>query len=932
MFDVISDFIHPDAETQQLIEKELSTRINNNLSINLVFFKSNFPSIYNSIINHKVCKYSIFCTSSSQLNIVEALSGRVVYPSRFSEAVGDEVNSFIQAAPQVSITDNRESFSLNLLPQKTVVLMFGLGMGLQVSKLIEEAKPSILVIYEPEKDFFSCSLQAVNWLEIFNLAARNNTQISLQIANSGTSIANDLQELISLMPDLASIHVYRHLSHPISDEVINFLLKNSGDCNNLLKPHQFIGFQDDNLYNIEHPLSVLANVNVAPTRENDRFTENMDALKRFYPSLYKTFVNYKPLSWFAAETSSGMNLYCKDRSGFFYRDLEVESRKIVESFRNKPQDNEIILNQGGIGKFKNYIHFDAVKKLQPLLTTLKPRTFNQETEVENLIILGIGLGKHIEILLTENKIKNVFIFEPNVDFFYASLFVSDWSTLLKDAEESGHRIYFNIGGNGDEYFNDIMHQYYQIGAYGVAKTQIFNAFTTPSMKKALAKLKSQLKIIVAMGENFDHVRYGISHNLHSIHAGHGFLKANIEIENIDKLRDIPVFIVGNGPSLDSSSQYIIENRANVIVISCGTALRALYNLGITPDFHAEIEQNRATYCWISQVKDYAWLKKIKLLSVNGIHPQTAELFKDVYLAFKDGEASTNFYRNYYKKQGLDFISLSYAYPTVSNLVVSFFARLRFKDIYLFGVDLGYKSIENHHSKHSAYYKSDGSGVMNASASFDTGMIISGNFCRYVFTKPEFDFSRSIMELVFSKLPKGVNVYNCSDGAYINGATPLTPENILISMETTPSFDELNEVFDNLFYREEIKIYSSYFKEQIENVNLGMIVDDLISKIYEAKNYNDTKKIVSNQWDTFMNYYFKDSKLDFYLLCGSLIYMLSVLKRLSPISDDNQALLSGDLDNFNNALSIWKEYLNNTKLVYASEPFAWCDVDVTRMFN
>merc|ERR1711975_122901 len=100
------------------------------------------------------------------------------------------------------------------------------------------------------------------------------------------------------------------------------------------------------------------------------------------------------------------------------------------------------------------------------------------------------------------------------------------------------------------------------------------------------------------------------------------------------------FMVGNGPSIDASIDTIKEYQDKAIIISCGTALQVLHRYGIKPDFHAEIEQNRSTYDWAKSIYDDEYLKNVDLMSCNGIHPDTAELYRNIFLAFKEGESSS----------------------------------------------------------------------------------------------------------------------------------------------------------------------------------------------------------------------------------------------------------------------------------------------------
>lgn len=932
MLNLISDFIDDNNDIQFINDQQAAIQLNRMLQRNLLFFQHFDINLYQKIKTHHGQRYTVFSTKNQKFNIVEIASGRVLYSQDPEREVHDEVVELCHCAPHVYLAQSSQLFPKSPVTDNAVILCFGIGLGLHLLPLIKQVTPSVLVIYEAEMDLFISSLYTTDWAMIYETAAAKNTQISLQLANNGASISADLQELQQLFPELQSLYLYRHLSHPVSDEVFNYLLSCSGQPETLLlkKPH-FIGYVEDQLYVSERFPGILANQRYCDALKNELFEQNLNALKQYYPVLYKVFADYKPKNWRIVNDGRNYNLWCEERKGLFYDDVIMQSEQMVERFLKKPLDNQVILNQGGIEKLTNYVHFQAIKKLQPVFENLTPRLFDEDTEVDNLIILGVGVGLHIEKLLEQREVKNLFVFEPNLDFFYASLFITNWAGLFAKAADSKQRIYFNIGGTGEEYFQDIMGQYYQTGAYGIAKSHIFPSFLTPGMRVALEKLYSQLRIIVAMGETFDHVRFSIAHTLHSIESSHYFLKRQRTGLGMEDLYDIPVFIIGNGPSLDESYTFIKEHREKIIVVSCGTALRSLYRLGITPDFHAEIEQNRATYNWISQVNDPEWLKKISLLSVNGIHPHTAELFKSVFLAYKDGESSTNFFRTYLEEQGIFISALSHSYPTVSNFSVDFFSSIGFKQLYLLGVDLGYVSVDKHHSKHSAYYHNNGKGVMDADKTFNAGLRIKGNFRDSVLTKAEFDFSRSMLEMTIAKFNKNTVIYNCSDGALINGAMPLKPENILISNNQSLSLDKLHNIFTLGFYSKELSIHSETLANMIKRNNLGNVTETLLKQLVDVNNYAEAKILIEQQWQSFIGTYDSKCNLGFYLLCGSIIYMLSVLTRVLPVSSEAEKQHS-ELKTFNTVLQIWREYLQQASSEFAELPLRYCDIDVSFLFN
>ncbi|GHG69240.1 hypothetical protein GCM10010919_19030 [Alishewanella longhuensis] len=930
MFNLLIDYVCDDHEKQAALDEKWQNKLDLTLKANISFFKQQYPTIFDLCSQASHEEFKVFCTKDNYLNIYNTNTNKVLYISEPLVEATAEVASFLTDAPFFELVDKQQRGDLRVgkLEEDPVIFLFGIGSADHLLALINRCNVKVLVIYEPVIEFFKCSLSLFDWESFFSLATKKGTLVSLQVGNSGANITTELTELVSAFPETEKVYIYRHLTHPVTDEVINFLHANSG-CREILlqsKP-QFLGYHSDELYVMERAKGVLGNKKYKYVTSNQLKTNNLLAFEKFYPSIYKNLVGYNPKSWHVVEDGQHLNIFCQKRNVLLYQDPYENSETIKNRFLKYPLRNDIILNQGSISKFRDYTHFKAVIKLQPYFKSFNDSPLSEKDKLGNLVFVGLCSGVHLEVINKFFNVENIFIFESNLDFFYASFYFIDWSEIFESAEVLNKKIYLNVGGSGFEYFDDIMNQYYINGEHTLSETYFIPTLHTPSATEAFRKLSDNMKVITAMGENFDHVRYGLSHTLNSIAKNHGFLKKSRHSEQIKAIQNTPVFIVGSGPSLDSSYEYIKLHRDHVILISCGTALKSLYKLGITPDIHAEIEQNRATYCWINQVNDPEWLKSISLLSVNGIHPETADLFKNVLLAFKYGEASTAFFVNELVKCSIEPALLKYSYPTVSNLAVDFCGEIGFKNIYLFGVDLGYKDINNHHSKYSAYYKDDGQGILNATKKFDGKIIAKANFDGFVYTKHEFSFSKDVLELRFSKLPKVVSVYNCSDGVYLNGSIPLRPENIIIEAVDLRVNEVLSEIFEKFFYRDEVSKYTEFLREKIVKTNVIPLTSALLGKLNYVSSVEDARKLIDEQWKTLLDSHNPTETLSFYLFCNSVTYMLSVFTRVLADAENEKNFL----DTFNKIIDIWRCYLQEAQESYSLEPLAFCAVNVNRMF-
>jgi hypothetical protein len=926
-----------DEEQQKQLERAVAPLISRNIRQNIDAFRQYIPTMLPIIEQHDLQQHSLFCTKEQQLNIVDFATGRVYYSAVPVLEVADELSDYFQKASYFCLDapkDNQPWRSEPLPAKVDVMMVFGLGLGLHLVDLVSSCRIRFLIVYEPSVDIFVCSVQAANWRELLDTAAAMGTHIFLQVGNDANCLPSELNELIEFDDNLNQIFVYRHQFHPVMDDVITYVMQHHGDRSALTQTtHIFSPYKEYADYVAERAGNLMGTALVRPVEGGDAialYEKNLAAFEKFYPKVHKALIEHKIRAWqLVLDPKGQMNLYHQQRRALFHIDKDAETTQLVDYFVNHPYKDDVVLNQRVSRKLIKYLHFAKVQEMQPLIDKILNTQSQLPQKVDSLIIFGVALGKHIEVLSKQHHIQNLFICEPNLDFFAASLYVTDWAELFNKADEQQSRVYLNLGGDGSHYFYDLMAQFYQVGAYSIADTYMLSTYYNIGMQKSISDLRSELKVVLALGEYYDHARFGLAHTYHSLVNQHRYLKNNNAEYRDLPMFDLPVFIVGNGPSLDNSFEYIKEYRDKVIVISCGTALRSLYKNDIRPDFHAEIEQNRATYDWITQIDDAEFLKQITLLSVNGIHPDTASLFKATLLCFKDGEASTYVFNNGLKKQGIQSASLAYAYPTVTNLVLNYTLKMGFKLFYLFGVDLGFIDINQHHSQHSSYYKADGSQAYNYQARHGGGVHATGNFRSMVYTKPEFDVSRKLLEQAIAKAGRKVEVYNCSDGVKINGTVTLRPENILLpeqeidkqaaylTMVEQAYYPEFSEFADTIFNQFEPEIFKNTMSEWQQLLSV------------DVTNQEEAKALIASQWSLLKRRAVKDKDATFCLFHGSANYMAGIMTKLAAnISDEAPEFLQ----TFNQVLVHWRDYLQQGEELFLNHALECDAVDVNYLFT
>jgi hypothetical protein len=912
--------IEKDELKQAQLDEKLAGHILTTHKNNINVFQRNIPSLLPYVQNTDLANNSIFVNKYGEYNIVDYGMGRTFYGFHPEDEVLEQLSRIKQHCPEIVFqtqpanfkedtpapTSIEELSSAKLIRQQQpmpyeieCLVVLGCGLGIHLKHLLKQHKIKNLLIYEPELQYFQCSVMTTSWQEIFALAKQHDTAIFLQLEKDGRDLIQDINELVEHCA-ISSFHLYKHYNHQVFDSLHKDLserswseIENSGF--KLKSQESYLDFLPSWTPNID-----LASHSLL-TAANDRLTNNLNAFKKYFPEIYKEYKDYTPKKWLPIANSTGeVNLVKIDSLQSWYGESPKQDCILnFENFNEQPNKDGLVLGYKGT-KLAHYIHYQFVKETEELLKQAEEEVGALPDNVPSIIMFGLGVGYQLEKLLDEHTVEKLFICEPNPDFFYASLFAIDWQNIFETVEKSETRIYLNIGDDGTNLFRDLLSQFYAIGPYILNSTYFYQSYYNASLNSAISQLREQLQVVISMGEYFDHAYYGIAHTKEGMRRKIPILAANPASKLSYDDKEVPIFIVGNGPSLDSSIEAIKEWQDQSIIVSCGTTLQALHRHGITPDFHAEIEQNRSTFDWAVLIGDLDYLKKITLVSCNGIHPDTCDLYKDVMFAFKEGESSTVSALNVLGRE--NYTTLLNAFPTVSNFAIDLFSTIGFTSIYLIGVDLGFVDVKHHHSKSSGYYHEDGKETYEYAQSANTSLIVPGNFRPNVNTKHEFKVSRQVIEQVTSGKPKGQDFYNCSDGAKIKDALPLRPDELLIVATELTKQQAIKKLTGTIFSNVGLDGYQVKFEalysHQLLMEELSVIESLLTQKIIGKEDVGD---VINKQKEMLFTSYKNGHSLLFYYMYGTLNFANAVLTKLNTTNSANERSIP---DTYNKATEKW----------------------------
>jgi hypothetical protein len=441
---------------------------------------------------------------------------------------------------------------------------------------------------------------------------------------------------------------------------------------------------------------------------------------------------------------------------------------------------------------------------------------------------------------------------------------------------------------------------------------LFKSYDNDVLEPTLNNLREEIRLVIGLSDNFENSRYIISHSKWAVENNFKYLLKKETAPSV--LNEVPVFVVGNGPSLDNLIPILKEEHANAIVISCGTALQVLYKNDIVPDYHVDLEINRSPYDWLIRLGDNEYLKKINLISGNGVHPDVIKSYKNAFLTLKEGEAATLIIESLFSEH--KFSSLKYSYPTVSNFAIDCALELGFKQIYLFGVDLGFVDQKHHHSQQSGYYLEDGKELIEYTKVYNTSLTVEGNFRPLVNTKHEFKMSKTIMELALENATHDVDVYNLNDGAKIKGTIPLVPENMLILSDNRKKKRVIDWIENTAHQVLDNEVFSKRFHQEIKNSDLlygFSLLEEVMSVPFESR--NDAEKAVIQNRETIIELFVDGKPIVMYYLHGSVNYVNTMLSKALNMSNDAECL-----ELLNLIREQWMLFLADTSASMAIAPY------------
>ena len=387
-----------------------------------------------------------------------------------------------------------------------------------------------------------------------------------------------------------------------------------------------------------------------------------------------------------------------------------------------------------------------------LVPRLKNRTINLPTLVNgkrfsnSVVFAGVFHGLHIDYYLSRTQLNNVAFFEPEIPRFVLSCYFLDYQAL----EERFGTLLLHVGGGLPVSYVEGFFDNAQ--STGSVWFRVLPGYASHNIEPLVQELKLRWRRMRDAWFPTDTQLDALSHARKNIQ-----LASLVFSKPTDLSPESRIAVVGSGPSLSSDLEWLKENQDQMVIFAAYTAVSALQQAGINPDFQINVEVRD----WDQKRFDRFQLDpSIPIVTMIGDVPDKFSEFKEVLrLPETGGVHPVEF------ECTIPFIS-----PSTGNTALGFACGCRPEQIYLFGLDFGYRQASKTHVAESSAYKDEathrlalGSGHLSVAANFSN--------VNDVFSQSYYSLARIQAQKAIAAVSGRIKVFNCSDGARIIGSKP-----------------------------------------------------------------------------------------------------------------------------------------------------------------
>lgn len=547
------------------------------------------------------------------------------------------------------------------------------------------------------------------------------------------------------------------------------------------------------------------------------YLDNMNFLKKYDNTLHERIENLSynldnniskerySLEWI----DNKLNIIdMQDEEKLYLNDPYYDAEYKISRFLPNIQDAISLIIVNEIKKIRDpKYEVDSFEYMNEYINLIEKNKVLENKKFKNIgkyIFVGTLLGIHIQKMHKKIKSKNYLVMESSLEIFRLSLFCCDYKKIAKKSD-----ITFAIEVN-DLDFRNILRKFLKHDSQ--YNNIIKYSLSLNKNKEALQKLSEVMAL-----EN--PLLYSFSDYLGAYCRGVDYIKDDYKILNFQNVHrafeNKPILYIGPGPSLSKNIEFIKKAQNSFILVCLASTLKLLSDNDIVPDIIISIDASTLISRQFDVPEKY-YLNSILIVSSKIDNKIVKKLNKNNLYMVQD---SIEFFEGFGILIGNSSGEIGY------SLCCSF----KPKDLYLIGMDVALdQKTKSTHDK--SYYinkemNSDEYAFCDfGELDFDKDIIkVKGNFQDEVYT------TRRYLQLIYnynqvtSNLNQDFNIYNLSNGAFLEGMKPLNVQNISfdkferikkrsLHKSITDSFNKNSEINFNKKEKNEMKKDKELSKE------------------------------------------------------------------------------------------------------------------------
>lgn len=305
-----------------------------------------------------------------------------------------------------------------------------------------------------------------------------------------------------------------------------------------------------------------------------------------------------------------------------------------------------------------------------------------------------------------------------------------------------------------------------------------------------------------------------------------------------KFKDIPFILIGAGPSLDESIDFLREMQDKAIIVSSNSPFRKLINNGIRPHLVVTADPLKTTLAGFQDVK----LDHVPLACPFSAYPEIVERFSGRIISWCTFNPIIKALRDQRNEQEGTAIMEQ---GTVSGCVLDISRVLGCKKVMFIGQDMCVLDDGRYYTDDS-FYADTG----NHYFSKDKGQRLPGNTQDKVLVEPRLFVYLKTFEQFIAKKDESVEYRNLArTGARIEGAPYINFEEATnwVGESNSKSFDsKLSDLLQNQEKNTDLKSLfdpiKKYTSDILELSLSGAVEIEMLPEKYKDINYSDNKKL------------------------------------------------------------------------------------------